>query len=213
MKKIFTLIMAVALFNGLKAQDARAVPKGKNSINLYYGYSLIGSLLNTYNTTTSLNYKTSQLGPVGLVYEHMVTDQVGLGAEFGYQQTTASWNYSDSYFNSNFQTVPFTESYTFKYTLMRVQFRFNYHFVKSDKFDAYFLTSAGYRGAQYSLSYSNSDPNAPVTSAAYTTPKSPLFIGIKPGIGIRYFFTNFMGVNLEIAAGTPLMCGGLSFKF
>ena len=211
MKKTIKIIALLLLINTVQAQES-ALSEGKNSVNLYYGYSFAGSLFNAYNTSTSLNYKVSQLGPIGLVYEHMVTDKVGLGAEFGYQKTSVTWDYNDTYFNSSSQLVPYTESYNFKYTLLRAQFRFNYHFTESKKFDAYFLTSAGYRGAQYSLTYTSSDPNY-AGSATYTTPKSPFIIGVKPGIGLRYFFTDNLGINLEIAAGTPLMCGGVSFKF
>ena len=37
--------------------------------------------------------------------------------------------------------------------------------------------------------------------------------GIKPGLGLRYFFAGPIGLNIEIAAGTPVMCGGLSLRF
>ena len=141
-----------------------------------------------------------------------MTDKVGLGAEFGYTQVKWSYAYNDTYINSSSQTVPYVETYNWSYTLMRIQFRFNYHFAKSEKFDAYFLTSAGYRDAKYKFSYTSNDPNAPV-SGSWTTPKSPLIFGVKPGLGFRYFFTKNIGLNLEVTAGTPLMSGGLSVKF
>ena len=33
--------------------------------------------------------------------------------------------------------------------------------------------------------------------------------GFKPGLGLRYFFTENFGLNVELALGTPLLGGGV----
>jgi hypothetical protein len=38
-------------------------------------------------------------------------------------------------------------------------------------------------------------------------------LGIKPGVGFRYFFTKNIGINTEVALGMPVFNGGLSVKF
>lgn len=84
-------------------------------------------------------------------------------------------------------------------------FRANFHFTNSEKFDAYGFVSAGYRGS--SITFTSNDPNAIKSSYSFIP------FGLKPGVGFRYFFTDNIGINAEIAIGTPVMGGGLSFKF
>ena len=222
MRKITILFICFLLFQSASAQSVTAtekpsaVSKGKNIINVYYGYrlNLVSSWLKNYETQTGFSLKT--FGPVGLVYEHLVTDNIGIGAEFGYDQMIWSYTYTDSYYSGSGNYTTYTDTYKFKYSMMRIQFRANFHFAKSEKFDAYGLISAGYRKGDYTYSYTTTDPN----SASYNTnstglllPGAVIPIGLKPGIGFRYFFTNNIGINLEIALGNPLMCGGLSLKF
>ncbi len=207
MKKIFTLIAAIALLNGLNAQDARAVPKGKNSVNIYYGYNVFTDIFKSVANDNALNVKVKSIGPVGLVYEHMMTDAVGLGVEGGYTKLTISDQYTDTYYdaNNNLQTGTYDESLSF--TTIRAMIRLNIHFVKDENFDCYFLTSAGYRNTKFA--YSSNNPN--YTAAGSFS--SPINFGLKPGLGVRYFFNGAIGLHAEIAIGTPIACGGLSFRF
>jgi hypothetical protein len=207
MKKIFTLIAAIALFSGVQAQDSRAVPKGKNSVNLYYGYNAFTSVYKSIATDAGVNVKFKSLGPVGIVYEHMMTDVVGLGVEAGYGSTTMSYDYDvETYLgNGNYQTNVYTASA--KFATIRAMLRTNFHLVKDENFDCYILISAGYRNT--SFSWSTNEPGATYSG----TFKFPFNFGLKPGLGLRYFFNNAIGIHAEIAAGTPLACGGLSFRF
>jgi hypothetical protein len=208
MKKIFTLIIALVLCNGVKAQDSRAVPKGKNSVNIYYGYNAFTGIYKSLAGSSGVDIKFKTLGPIGLVYEHMMTDVVGLGVEAGYGSTTMSYDYSEETYDSNTGMYT-TNTYraTAKFATLRAMLRTNFHFVKDENFDCYFLISAGYRNTTFS--YSSNEPNY-TTSGSF---KVPINFGLKPGLGLRYFFNGAVGIHAEIAAGTPLACGGLSFRF
>ncbi len=178
------------------------VNKGDNFINLYYGPSIITSFYRRLAATNSTNVRLNALGPLGIVYEHLITDNIGLGAELGYTKLTLKY---DVTLNINGVSTAATEQLDI--IGYRVSFRANFHFAKSDKLDAYGLVSAGYRGN--SFKYKSGLPGGNVT---YNTPSFVPF-GIKPGIGLRYFFTPAFGINAEFAIGTPIICGGLSFKF
>lgn len=206
MKKTLACLLVVAsTFQMARAQGGeRAVMKGQNSINLYYGVSLLGSVYKSaYDAADVTDVKVSQLGPLGLVYEHMVTDVVGLGAEIGYSQTKISYLEQDI---DIFTGTSGTYHWDYQWTTIRAQIRANFHFAKSENFDAYALVSAGYRNTSFTFT----------TDSPYSTNYSwgGFFpFGIKPGIGLRYFFTDNIGLHVEFAAGTPLLCGGLSLRF
>lgn len=214
MKKIIACsLLSLCLIGTLSSQnsnndDVAAVKEGDNTINLYYGTNLLGGVYKRVASSTAVNLQVKSIGPVGLVYEHLLTDVIGLGFEFGYSQTKMDYEVTDYYYGGpNGQAVYETYSYKWKFTTIRAMVRANFHFANSEKFDAYGLVSAGYRGT--SGSFTTSDPDG----TASITYNSPIPIGLKPGLGLRYFFVPNVGINLEIALGTPLLCGGLSFKF
>ncbi len=213
MKNIFLCFLALAIVSLTHAQSQtqespkNAVPKGKNIVNLYYGVSIVGAFYKSVASQAAIDVKTKTIGPVGLVYEHMVTDKIGIGAEFGYTNVYVGYNESQTYFTSGGASVTDNYLYEYNFNTIRAMFRANFHFAESDKFDAYGLVSAGYRHTTFS--FKTSDPY--YTGSVSIT--SPIPVGLKPGIGFRYFFTDVVGLNIELALGTPLMCGGLSFKF
>lgn len=208
MKKILPVIILAVLsastFNAQeKAAVTRAVMKGQNSVNVYYGLSL-GKGVWTALFQDKAGINVGGLGPVGLVYEHMVSDGVGLGAEFSYSSLIISWNEEELDFSTN-EMRDYEAAYSV--TTMRAMVRANFHFAKSPNFDAYFLLSAGYKHRTTEFSY-----DGPRYSANWSLPNFIPF-GIKPGIGLRYFFAGPIGLHMEIAGGTPVMCGGLSVRF
>jgi outer membrane protein W len=85
---------------------------------------------------------------------------------------------------------------------------FNYHFLESnDNLDAYFMVGAGY--GNRSFTFSSTDPNYTEASV-----KSIIPVASRIGVGMRYFFTDNIGLNLAIGFGQGgLVNGGLSLKF
>ena len=187
----------------LPDKEENLVNKGDNFINVYYGPSISTGVYKRIVSASGTNLRISTIGNLGIVYEHLLTDIVGLGCEIGYTKLTMK--YDVEYQNSNGVKLSGTEK--LEIIGYRIAFRANFHFAKSDKLDAYGLVSAGYRGN--SFKYTSGVPGGNVS---YNTP-SLIPFGVKPGIGLRYFFTPAFGINAEFAFGTPLICGGLSFKF
>jgi hypothetical protein len=190
--------------------EKSCIQKNDNVIHVFYGANIFGSLVeklaskNTLHLTDkSENIKFKSYSPVGIAYEHLVNKYIGLGGEFGL--TNYSLTYDDTFEESNGLKINY--SVKAKITVYRVFFRANFHFTESEKVDAYAFLSGGYRGlhAGFTTNYS-------IPLVSYDGPALIPF-GIKPGIGFRYFFTSFFGINAELAVGTPIICGGLSFKF
>lgn len=204
MKKVLSIILAGFIcMNTATAQD-RAMSQGKSSVNVFYGVNLLTSFYKGLASSTASDVKVTGVGPVGIMYEYMVTDGVGLGAEVSYASTTLSYKEQDTDYSTG---VVSTYDWKVKFATTRAFFRANFHFTKSEKFDAYALIAAGYRGSSFTI-----ETNHPGGADDFKVGNFVPF-GFKPGVGFRYFFTDNVGINLELAIGTPAMGGGLSFKF
>ncbi|MBA2610600.1 MAG: hypothetical protein H0U95_01425 [Bacteroidetes bacterium] len=207
MKKIISVSLLLLFgVNTIRSQEGIAT-KGNNIVNVYYGVNILTSVFKTAVTNAySTDVSVKSAGPFGIVYEHLVVDKIGLGAEIGYGSTTVSFKNVETNYNSTTGTTSTNSyDYTYKFATIRAMFRANFHFTNSENFDAYGFVSAGYRGTTFS--FTSNDPYA--IKANYTG----IPFGLKPGVGLRYFFIPAMGLNLEMAIGTPLISGGLSFKF
>ena len=213
MKKIFLSgLLFLGVLTEIKSQvseseEPGAIRKGNSSINLYYGTNVLGAVyarLITAVSESAVNVTSKSTGPVGLVYEYLINDDIGLGAEFGYSQTKINFNYGEANFQNN-QVVNLYE-YSYTFTTIRAMFRANYHFLKHEKFDVYGLVSLGLRFTNIKV-----ESNDPLLQFSYEYRGIP--VGLKPGMGFRYFFVPNFGLNIELALGAPFACGGLSFKF
>ena len=216
MKKTKFFLFAAMLFTtSIQAQEAfkkvddddSFAKKGDQTINLYYGISLFNNIYRNVAAANATDLQFKSLGPIGIMYEYFVADKVGVGMELGYSKFEFSYSYDFDSFTTG--TVSTTQTFkdTWTFTNIRAMFRANFHFVDSKTFDAYGFFSAGYRNTSYNFTSTNPNANS------LRTFNSIIPFGIKPGIGIRYFFTTNIGLNAEFALGTPLMSGGLSFKF
>lgn len=203
-----TLLSAVAalLLTGAASAQERAVVKGQNSVNLFYGpLNLTSSFIKSVVDQSEVqNFNYKRFGPIGLMYEHMVSDVVGLGIEASYVQHTLTYG--------EFDTDPTTGqgnwyNAEWKITTIRAFFRANFHFIKSPNFDGYAFIAAGYRNTTYSFKWDSPWGNDNQSLNGFIP------FGVKPGIGFRYFFAGPLGVNLELAAGTPALAVGLSARF
>jgi hypothetical protein len=209
-KKILLGISLILIAKSVNAQregnisGGDCIQKGVNTVNVYYGVSLVGSIYKSVAAANVLDLNFKNVGPFGMVYEHLMTDKVGLGFEIGYSKLKMSYSeFGDFYVNG---VLPVYQV-DWVFSNLRAMMRINFHLVKSENFDTYILISAGFRKLDFSVT--TTDPSG-IIGATFS---SPIPFGMKPGLGIRYFFTDNIGLHLELAAGTPIFCGGLSFKF
>lgn len=110
-----------------------------------------------------------------------------------YNQATG--NYEDILYNYDLSTNKFG-----------VLFCFNYHFLDNDEFDLYSTVGVGYSNRNFN--FSSTDP-----TFAPTTLSSIIPVGFKSGIGMRYFFSDNLGANLQIGFGQGgILNAGISYK-
>lgn len=203
MKKIYSFLIVSAIgasaFLSPSTVKAQALEQGNVSLDLYYGFgSLSKSFLKliTDNSTA----KSSFLGPMGLKFEYMASDKIGVGAEFNYTSYNIEWNEVDSATSVNF-------NYKYTRTIVRIMPRFNIHFGSNENFDGYFGIAAGYR--QAFNKWESNDPSYDGSTSGTLIP-----FAMRIALGGRYFFTDNFGIHMELGLGGGAMIhGGLSLKF
>jgi opacity protein-like surface antigen len=211
LKKIFAVV--TIFFIAFTSVNAQHYTQGQVVVDAYYGFpnlysTALESSLNSLNTTNSLeliSYSASSIGPVGGRAEYLVTDNIGIGVDFSYTNTVATFSLKDvNNFSHSYNQV---NSFTADVTRIRAMPRINIHFGEEPKFDPYFTFGLGYY--YVSAKISADDPSVtPVTINGALIP-----VSTRAGLGCRYFFTDHIGAGVEIGLFGPLLTGGLTGKF
>lgn len=202
MKKVFKklLLTAVTVFT-FSNVNAQALNEGDVVVDSYVGYSLIGSLFNTYELDGSNSSKTSGILPVGLRGEYMLTQRFGIGLDFFYtsnklEETFA--NFDGSFYTNTTQRTKFASYITMNWHLAQ----------RSDKFDFVLTSGIGYKNTNWSQKTTNE-----FNSTLDTEFSNVLPVSFRIGTTARYFFTDNIGANLTFSIGGPLVSAGISARF
>jgi len=205
MKKIFTIIF-IALSFGIYSNKANAqVEKGTIILEPFYGFSLSSGTKALYEVDGANSTSYSQLGPMGLRFEYMLSDLIGLGLDVNYKKSVISSDYTSSYYdNNNYVTGNFTDTYTVPKTWIMA--RMNFHFVKTESIDFYAGYGIGYKMGSYS--FKSTYPNSTPANIKVLIP-----IAFRMSTGFRYFFTDNIGASVELGfGGGSVATAGLTIK-
>ena len=231
MKKINLLITSLfiltASINSMQAQDnekpvetkknekesENCVTKGKFIIDAYYGFpyvagSYVKSVFTSNNGTNNNNSVESvtNWNHIGGKFEYMVTDGIGIGLEYSYAAVDVKYT-EDKFAN---QSTIQTYHYTATLYKQRILARVNFHFGTSKKIDPYATVGVGYK---VSLLKSN-NPDDQKSIADFNNNFSNLVpISYRLGIGMRYFFSENIGISAEVGIGGAIVQGGICGKF
>ena len=210
------LIVAILLFIGCYSNtNAQTIQKGDVLIDGYHG------LINLYSTAyiplfvveSPENIITNKsTGPIGFRIERMETEKFGLGLDVAYNASevtyTSDYNYYDNSFASSGIDTTTGKKYinTYKSNKIGALLSFNFHFVTTDKLDAYMSLGIGYGNRK--IQESSTDPTVISSNRTSLLPISEKF-----GLGIRYFFTPKIGGNFAFNLGQGgLLNFGLTMK-
>lgn len=191
--------------------SAQAVEQGNVIIDTYYGFPNLYTTVfkSTYaNSGTETNLEIGGLGPVGLRAEYMVADKIGVGLDIGFNNSHVNYSEETTVYNSTTGNYdPVTYDYNFSTQKIGVMATLNYHFLDNDKVDAYGVFGAGY--GQRSYKFESTDPDYVNEEIKGLIP-----VAMRIGVGMRYFFTDNIGLNLGLGFGQGgIANAGISFKF
>ncbi len=204
MKRTITaLAIGLMATIGFNTSASAQVEQGNFIIDAYYGYPNFGKKLADGVNTASSAITIGGIGPAGVRLEYMLADNFGLGIDFIYNSTNLNFTVDSlNADNSVFRTYDVKSSMQ----RVRVMLRANYHFVQTDVMDAYVGFGAGTNnriwGAKTDFpNYDDQNLNATV-----------LPVSARIALGTRFYFTQNIGLNVELGIGGPLISGGLSIK-
>ncbi len=210
MKKITLIFASVVVFAfvGAHTASAQAVEEGSIIIDPYYGAPNFGKILTDLVDDNIDGVETTGIGPLGLRAEYMLSDRIGVGVDFIYNSVGLSYQDSFPVFNSDNNTLE-TEVYDYDWKMerIRIQGRFSYHFATTDVLDPYFGAGAGTNFRSWT--FESTQPGYENDSDTGTL----LPFSLRFFVGMRYYFTENIGLNAEIGLIDPLLSGGISVKF
>ena len=215
MKKGLFKMLAVGaiLVLSVGSSYGQGVSQGNVIIDAYYGFPNFGkSFLQAVEDANegATNFKAGGIGPAGLRVEYMIADRIGLGVDVIYNSNTSSFTSLDSTYNGNTDTWS-TETNSLEYKMQRVraQLRFNYHFnITNPNVDSYIGIGAGTNNRFRSTLENGVD----ITENDGISNFTLLPFSIRVAAGLRYYFTDNIGINAEIGIGGPVISGGLSIR-
>lgn len=162
-------------------------------VDAYYGYPYI--LGNIYqqaieDTIPGFMINPKNINHIGGRVEYLIFDQIGVGIEYTY----ALFHFTHQGYNAKYYTAGVKKQ--------RILAKFNFHLATTPNIDPYLTAGIGYTNSQLF----SEDPTLESEDVNLVPVASRL------GIGLRYFFTDMVGINFEAGLGGPLIQVGLSLK-
>ncbi|MBI2721690.1 MAG: hypothetical protein HYX39_05910 [Bacteroidetes bacterium] len=205
MKKSIQAVIILLVVGFISNSYAQSFAKQQIDINFGVG---IGN--------TFIKSGASKVLPViSTSFDYGITDAISIGAYLGY--SNATYNFNGRNFcpsgngngNAFGNYFDYTDTYTYKFSI--VGLRGAYHFAKfinSDKTDVYLGAMAGANLVQ--STYSTNDPCAEHIALPIQKYNGFIYSGYA---GVRYRFTENIGIFAELGYGISYATLGINFKF
>ena len=174
MKKLILTAIAALTFQLSQAQ----VEEGESIINLGVGLS---------PTFYSEDGFEAGLPPIEASYEYMLKEKISIGGFAGFSTAEFRVNGFD---------------FGFDYTYILAGVLGNYHFVNSEKFNAYGGIKLGYNNV--------SVKEVGTAGNGFVADGSGILYGAQ--LGARYWASGSIGINAEVGYGISLLRAGITFK-
>ena len=204
MKRILIIICLAFAFNS--GSYSQAVKEGTSIFDVTLGWpNLYTNIFKiAVDNDNSIGTSASGIGPIGIKYEYMVADKVGIGGIINYANSTVK-------FREDVTTNNITQTYNYEFSAQRIRAmaKFSFHFGNSEKFDGYTTIALGY--ISHKWKYETDDPYYDDESLDL---QLALPVAVRLAVGGRYYFTDNIGALMEFGiGGGGLLEFGLTAKF
>ena len=154
-------------------------------------------------------------------FERALNKYIGAGIVVGYRKTEITqvipYSYTDTsaayqspFGGYYYMTKTANDIFTFNINDLNIGARFNCHFLPNKKVDPYVGVAAGYRLFNRDYTYSTDNPHRVYYVVEYET---ILPISVSATLGVRYVFSNNIGVYTEIGIDKwSIVQAGIVFK-
>lgn len=194
--------------NAVAQDEFKSVQKGNFIFDPYYGAPNFGKNLIkdlTFSNSNISSNGSGGMGPMGFRAEYLLADKFGLGVDFIYNSASMDLSYDSLNTDGSLYK---TYNGIAKMQRVRIQLRFNYHFVSTENLDAYVGLGAGTNTRIWSIENTDSGYDFGKEQRA----GSLIPFSMRFAAGVRYYFIPNLGFNAEIGLGGPLVSAGLSLK-
>lgn len=203
MKLKSLLIASIFICTTAINTDAQKL-KGQSNFTIGTSFSLTSFFINiikeALNTSTEITAKS--IPAVNAMYDFGLSESFSVGAAFSYQQWTAEYG---GYYNSNGDTV--VGNFKDKMTRTNFGIRPLFHFGENENLDMYMGARLSFTQWGYSSDSGNGKTSGDIFAGANPIKFQALF-------GMRYFFTENVGFNMELAVGpTYYAMFGVNLRF
>jgi hypothetical protein len=158
------------------------------------------------SSSSASNYSSGGYAPLGLQFEYMLANNFGFTFDGIFNKWEAKWE-SDGFDNQgNAQTFENTVSVN----RMRFLVGLNYHLddLKNERLNLYGGFGVGFNDRRLRV---NVDENS--WGNEFWGPAIDIPLAVRARMGMRFFVSEAIGLNLELGAGGPVLRFGLTFKF
>jgi hypothetical protein len=176
--------------------------KGQSVITAGVGYSLVGIIGTAFADAIKSNttVKMKNIPVIMGAYDFGISEKFSVGLSYTYQSLSAEY---DNYVKD---TITYYGNFKDKITRQNIGIRPLFHFGDNEDLDTYFGARLSYTLWNYTTTTNNTIEDF-----------DDLFVGrprFQALVGARYFFTDLIGFNFELAIG-PSYFGlfGLNVKF
>jgi opacity protein-like surface antigen len=135
----------------------------------------------------------------------MANDVLGIGLDYTFARVTGYSNQVD-YINDDGQPRYIKGTFKESITKQRFLLRMSVHFATTNNLDPYVSFGAGYKQTVYKNNFPNDFPINNINL-------NLIPISFRAGVGMRYFFSEHIGMNIEAGFGGPAIQAGLTAKF
>ena len=199
MKKFILALSMIGFMFNANAQDS----EGASVATVGLGYSFFNNIIkNSLETYSDVEVKS--VPTIALTYDFALTDNFSIGVAGAFQNV--SGEFTNQYIDQNFDIQ--TEIATTKVSRLNIALRPLFHYGDGDRLDLYSGIRVGYL-----IRNVETETNDELLNVLGDLDGNRFALGLVP-FGMRYFFTDNLGVNMDIQIGTPyVVSGGIAFTF
>ena len=186
------------MFNA-NAQDS----EGASVATVGLGYSFFNNIIKSSLETYS-DVKVKSVPTIALTYDLALTDNFSIGVAGAFQNV--SGEFTNEYIDQNLDFQ--TEIATTKVSRLNIALRPLFHYGDGDRLDLYSGIRVGYL-----IRNVETETSDYLLNVLDELDGNRFALGLVP-FGMRYFFTDNLGVNMDLQIGTPyVVSGGIAFTF
>ena len=199
MKKFILALSMIGFMFNANAQDS----EGASVATVGLGYSFFNNIIkNSLETYSDVEVKS--VPTIALTYDFALTDNFSIGVAGAFQNVSVE--FTNQYIDQNFDIQ--TEIATTKVSRLNIALRPLFHYGDGDRLDLYSGIRVGYL-----IRNVETETNDELLNVLGDLDGNRFALGLVP-FGMRYFFTDNLGVNMDLQIGTPyVVSGGIAFTF